>query len=268
MTVNVTWRPALAAVLATALLLGGCSTTDKDVSPQTTADRLYREARDDIDSGSYERAVKSLERVEGLAAGSLLAQQALLDLAFANWKMNERTAAITAVDRFLKLNPSSPAVDYALYLKGMVNFAENLGLVSKLFGQQLSERDQRAARDSYQAFRQLTDQFPNSRYTPDAQQRMTFIVHLLADNEVHVARYYFRRGAYVAAVSRAQQAVSEFPESPASEEALVILAQSYDKLGMTQLRDDTDRVLRKNYPDSRFLKQGLNASGRPWWKLF
>lgn len=257
-----------AAALAALQLVAGCGSTPKDDGPNATAERLYKEARDDLDSGSYDKAVKSLERVEGLAAGTLLAQQALLDMAYANYRGGERAQAITTVDRFIKLNPSSPALDYALYLKGVINFNDNLGLLGSTFGQDLSERDQRASRDAWQAFKQLVDQFPNSRYTPDARQRMAFIVNSLANYEVHVARYYFRRGAYVAAAGRAQQAVSEFQQSPAAEEALYIMVQSYDKLNLPALRDDADRVLRANFPNSTFLRQGFAAREKPWWKIW
>ncbi len=266
MTVSTGWRAALGATLVVLLMLGGCGSKPRDESPSGTAERLYKEARDDMDAGSYERAIKSLERVEGLAAGSLLAQQALLDLAYLNWRTGEKASALTTVERFIKLNPSSPALDYAYYLRGVINFNDNLGLLGSLTGQDLSERDQRAARDAYQAFKQLVDQFPASRYAPDARTRMNYIVNSLASYEVHVARYYFRRGAYVAAANRAQQAVTEFQQSPAVEEALFLLVQSYDKLALTDLRDAADRVLRTNFPNSAYLTQGLAARNKPWWK--
>jgi outer membrane protein assembly factor BamD len=263
---------SVVAMLMVALLLVACSTTPKDEAPLSNAERLYKEAKEDIDSGSYERGIKSLERIEGLAAGTLLAQQALLDLAYANWRSGERAAASTAVDRFIKLNPSSPALDYALYLRGVINFNDNLGLLGAVFNQELSERDQRASRDAYQAFKQLSDQFPNSRYTPDAKQRMAFIVNSLATYEAHVARYYYRRGAYVAAASRAQAAVTEYQQAPAVEEALFIMMQSYDKLALPVLRDDAERVLRKNFPKSKYLgaylADGSAARDKPWWKIW
>ena len=256
------------ATLAVLSLLAGCSTPPRDETPNATADRLYKEAREDMDAGSYERAIKSLERVEGLAAGSLLAQQALLDLAYLNWRTGEKATALTTIERFIKLNPSSPALDYAYYLRGTINFNDNLGLLGTLGGQDLSERDQRAARDAFQAFKLLVEQFPTSRYASDARARMNYIVNSLASYEVHVARYYFRRGAYVAAANRAQQAVSEFQQSPAIEEALYILTQSYDKLQLTGLRDDADRVLRSNYPNSAYLTEGLSAREKRWWKFW
>lgn len=267
MTVFSMWRFAVWALLAVAMQLGGCGSTSKDLT-KNNAEQLYKDAKEDMDSGSYDRALKTLERVEGLAAGTVLAQQALLDMAYLNWRTGERTTAITTVDRFIKLNPSSPALDYALYLKGLINFNDNLGLLGNAFGQNLSERDQRASRDAYQAFKQLVDQFPKSRYSADARQRMNFIVNSLASYEVHVARYYLRRGAYVAAAARAQQAVTEYQQSPAAEEALYILVASYDKLDLPVLRDDAARVLRLNYPNSPYLGESVVQRDKPWWKIW
>ena len=190
---------------------------------------------------------------EGRAAGTPLGQQATLERAYLNYKTGEKATALSILERFLKLHPTSPAFDYALYLQGVVNFNDNLGLFSSIARQDLSERDQQASKDSFQSFKQLVDQFPQSKYTPDAQARMRYIVNSLASYEVHVARYYYRRGAYVAAANRAQQTVQEFQQSPATEEALHLMVMSYDKLGLVQLRDDAGRVLRQNYPNSEFI---------------
>jgi outer membrane protein assembly factor BamD len=168
----------------------------------------------------------------------------------------------------MKLHPASPAIDYALYLKGIVNFNDNLGAFAFLSRQDLSERDQKAAKESFDAFKELVTRFPESRYTPDARARMTYIVNSLAAYEVHVARYYFSRGAYVAAINRAQSAVSDYQDVPAVEEALFILLRSYDSLGMTQLRDDTRRVMEKTYPKSEFLTRGFKSTQDPWWKFW
>ncbi len=229
---------------------------------------MYADAKEDLESGSYERAIKALERVEGLAAGTLLSQQAQVDLAWAYWKSGEKAQALSTIERFIKLNPSSPGLDYAMYLRGIINDNDQLGLLGRLGGQDPSERDQRAARDAWQSFKQLVDQFPTSPYAPDARARMDFIVNSLASYEVHVASYYLRRGAYLAAANRAQQVLTEFQGSPATEEALYIMVQAYDRLDLAQLRDDADRVLRRNFPDSRFLTEGLASRERPWWKLF
>ncbi len=250
-------------------MLAACASDSKDEFAGRTAEKLYAEARDELNSGSYERAIKALERVEGLGAGTLLAQQSQLDLAYAHWKANDRAQALATIDRFIKYNPSSPALDYALYLRGVINFNDNVGLLGSLSRQDLSERDQRASRDAWQAFKQLVDQFPTSRYAADARQRMDYIVNSLAAYEVHVARYYYNRGAYVAAANRAQQAVIDYPQSPAVEEALHIMVQSYTKLDLPELRDDAERVLRTNYPESRFIPGARSqAEARPWWRFW
>ena len=269
MNVSTLWRSAALIVLTLAALqLAGCGTDPKDEFAGKPADKLYRDAKEELESGGYERAIKGLERVEGLAAGTLLAQQAQLDLAYAYWKSGERAQASTTIERFIKLNPSSPALDYAMYLRGVVNFNDNLGLFGGFAGQDIAERDQRASRDAYLAFKQLVDQFPDSSYTPDARLRMDYIVSSLAAYEVHVARYYFRRGAYVASANRAKQAIAEFEQSRSTEEALFILSQSYAKLELDTLRDATDRVLRQNFPDSRFLAADGGTRDRAWWQIW
>lgn len=168
----------------------------------------------------------------------------------------------------MKLHPVSPAMDYAIYLKGLINFNDDMGLFARFARQDLSERDQKASKESFEAFKELTDRFPDSRYAPDARARMNYIVNSLAQYEVHVARYYYKRGAYLAAVNRAQLAVADYREVPAVEEALYILYKSYEAMGMQQLRDDTKRVLEKNFPQSEFLTKGGRTIENPWWKVW
>ncbi|RYF35641.1 MAG: outer membrane protein assembly factor BamD [Comamonadaceae bacterium] len=259
--------PAIAAVLL-AGGLAGCSSTTEDKTAGWSPNRIYAEAKDELGSGAYDKAVPLFEKLEGRAAGTPLAQQAQIDKAYSQYKAGEKAQAVATLDRFIKLHPSSPAIDYALYLKGVTNFNDNLGLFSFISRQDLSERDQKAAKDSFEAFRELTTRFPESRYTPDARQRMTYIVNSLAQYEVHVARYYYSRGAYVAAINRAQIAVADYRDVPALEEALYIMMMSYDKLGMAQLRDDTRRVIDQNYPKSAYLSDGFKANTDPWWKVW
>ena len=262
---NPLFRAGLAALAALAVLAGCGSTPNPDGD---SPEKLYAQAKDDLNNGSYDKAIKTLERVEGRAAGTLLAQQALLDMGYANWRSGERVQAVSTLDRFIKLYPSSPAMDYALYLKGAVNFNDNLGVLSSLSRQNLSERDQQASKDAYQAFKQLIEQYPNSRYAADARLRMDYIVNSLAEYELHVARYYYRRGAYLAAANRAQQAVRDYPQTPTSEEALYIMAVAYDHLGLQALRDDADRVLKTNFPSSRYVRDGVRLPERAWWQFW
>ncbi len=256
-------------VLCAALVLAACGSSDK-IDPNSTkaVETLYAEGKDELASGGYERAIRIFERIEGRAAGTLLAQQASLDLAYAQHRSGDRAAALVTLDRFIKLNPSSPALDYALYLRGVANFNDKLGILSALSRQDLSERDQQASRDAYQSFRQVSEQFPQSRYAADARLRMDYIVNALAEYELHVSRYYFRRGAYVASANRAQQVLLEFPQSPATEEALHLMATSYQQLGLDSLRDDAQRVLEKNFPQSRFLGGTDARSQKSWWQFW
>lgn len=256
--------------MAMALVLAACSSAPKDdPNSQASLEKLYAEAKDDLSSGSYDRAIKTLERIEGRAAGTVLAQQATLDLAWAQFKSGERAQAVTTLDRFIKLNPSSPALDYAIYMKGVVNFNDDLGLFGRITRQDINERDQQASRDALQAFRQLVEQFPQSKYAEDARVRIDYITNSLAAYEVHVARYYYNRGAYLAAANRAQQAINEFQRAPIAEDALNIMINSYDKLGLPELRDDARRVLKASFPNSEFLADGaLRKAKKPWWQVW
>jgi len=258
-----------AALICAALASAGCSSPPKE-DPNSTAavERLYADAKDDMANGSYDRAIKTLERIEGRAAGTLLAQQATLDLAYAQYRTGERAVALATLDRFIKLHPSSPALDYAIYLRGIVNFNDNLGILGSFAQQDLAERDQQASRDAYQAFKQLVTQFPQSRYADDGRARMDYIVNALADYELHVARYYLRRGAYLAAANRAQQVILEYPQTPANEEALYIMQVGYERLGLEQLRADAERVLKQNFPNSRYSTEGVRQAKRAWWQLW
>ena len=257
--------PVLALAAA---MLAACSSTPDDATAAWSPNKIYAQARDEVAAGSYDKAIPLFEKLEGRAAGTPLAQQAQLEKAYAHFKAGDQAQAIAALDRFMKLHPASPALDYALYLKGLVNFNDELGPFSFLARQDLSERDQKAAKESFEAFKELVARFPDSRYTPDAKARMTYIVNSLAQYEVHVARYYFQRGAYVAAISRAQNALTDYQGVPALEEALFILVRSYDALGLEQLRDDTKRVLATNYPNSEYLTRGFRSAQGPWWRIW
>jgi outer membrane protein assembly factor BamD len=261
--------------LVVAGLLPGCSSKPVDPTASWSPTKIYSEAKDEMDAGQFDKAVDLLEKLEGRAAGTPLAQQAQLDKAYAHYKAGEQAQGLAAIDRFIKLHPASPALDYALYLRGLINFNENLGLFGTLAQQDLSERDQKAAKESFESMRELVTRFPDSRYAPDARQRMTHIVNSLAMYEVHVARYYFNRGAHLAAVNRAQAAIADYPNAPALEEALAILVKSYDALGMTTLRDDALRVMKTSFPRSALLAgskaqpaQPAESSKSPWWKLW
>ena len=259
---------SLAFILA--LLLGGCGLLPelKDETAGWSAQRLYSEAKDAMAESDYARAVKYFEKLEARYPFGRYAQQAQLESAYAYYRENDPASAVAACDRFIKLHPNHPNVDYAYYLKGIVNFYEDQNLLARFADQDPTERDPRAARDSFLAFKDLATRFPDSKYTPDALARMNYLVNALASHEVHVARYYMRRGAYLAAANRAQFAVKTYPEAPAVEEALFIMVQAYGAMGMKDLRADAERVLAKNFPQSSALSGNFVRNEKSWWQIW
>jgi len=189
---------------------------------------------------------------------------AQIETAYAYWKDGEVAQALAACERFIKLHPDHPNVDYAYYLKGRINFNEDLGLTGYLAEKDMTERDPQAAREAFDAFRELVSRFPQSQYAADARARMNYLVNALASAEVNVAEYYLRRGAYVAAVNRAQFALINYPEAPAIERALKVLVKAYDEMGLADLRDDARRTLDKNFPEP----EAKVRQSKAWWKLW
>ena len=264
---------ALAVIFAITVaplpLLSGCSSTPEQADETTgwSAQKLYEEARGAMNDGAWDKAIKLFEKLESRFPYGRYAQQAQLEVAYANYRQSEPAAALAACDRFIRLHPNHPNVDYAYYLKGLINFNEDLGLFGYVSQQDVTERDPKSARESFEAFKELVAKFPDSKYAPDAASRMKYLINALAAHEVHVARYYLKRGAYIAAVNRGQDVLKTYSGAPATEEALLIVIQGYDALGMKDLRDDSERVMRRNFPNSPLLAAGLERP-LPWWKLW
>lgn len=242
----------------------GAKKTEKEV---VTVETLYRDAREELDTGNYNNAIKQFEELAARYPYGRYAQQAQLEIAYANYKNRDPVVALAAIDRFLKQYPTHLAADYAYYLKGLIHFIDDRTLFAAIAQQDMSERDPKAARESFNAFRELVSRYPKSRYADDARDRMAYLVTALADNELHVARYYMKRGAYLAAANRAKTVLESYPASDRSEPALVILIAAYDQLGQVELRDDARRVFQKNYPGSTLSAEMLQTE-RPWWKLW
>jgi outer membrane protein assembly factor BamD len=251
-----------------AALLAGCATDLQDETVGWSAQRLYGEAKDAIANKDWPRAVRYLEKLEARYPYGRFAQQAQLEIAYVHWKDNERALGIAAVDRFIKMYPNHANVDYAWYLKGLINFNDQYSMFSWLTSPDMSDRDPKSTRESFAAFKEVVTRYPDSKYAADATLRMRYLVNALAAHEVHVARYYMKRGAYLAAANRAQFAIRHYAQSPATEEAVFVLVLAYDRLGMSDLRDAADRVMRTNFPDSRYLKAGAGRKDVPWWRLW
>jgi outer membrane protein assembly factor BamD len=212
------------------------------------------------------KAAKYLEKLEARFPYGRFAQQAQLELGYVYWKaMNPAPPWLPAT----ALSSCTRATRRRLRLlpEGADQLQRRPRPDRLHQSQDPTERDPKAARESFEAFKELVTRFPDSKYTPDATLRMNYLVNAMASLEVHVARYYAKRGAYVAAANRAQQAIKTYPQAPAIEEAMYILVTAYDKMGMTDLRDDADRVMKKNFPNSRFYKDGLERK-TAWWKLW
>jgi outer membrane protein assembly factor BamD len=263
---------ALAGALL-ALTLGGCSWFgggDKgDPKKEWTAAEYYNAAKEEFDNKSWDPAIKLYEQLEAKFPYGRFAQQAQLEVAYAYFKQNDSASAITALDKFMKLHPNHQNVDYAIYLKGLVNFKEDLGPLARIWAQDLADRDPKAARESFESFKDLVTRFPESRYALDSRERMAYLVEALARHEIHVARYYLARGAHLAAVNRAQDAITRFPNSPTHREALDIMVDAYDRMGMTELSTDTKKVIARNYPsDPNARRESGRTPSGSWWKFW
>ncbi|MBC7416158.1 MAG: outer membrane protein assembly factor BamD [Herminiimonas sp.] len=255
--------------VAFALLVSACGLLpDKtDETANWSATKLYAEARDELAAGGYDKAIGYYEKLESRYPFGTYAQQAQMEIAYAHYKQADQPLALAAVERFIKLHPNHPNVDYMYYLRGLINFNDRLSPFDFLVPQDPSERDPKAAREAFDSFKQLVDRYPNSVYAKDSLARMKYLVNALAQHDVYVARYYFRRGAYLASVNRAQGVVRDYTDAPAIEEALFIMVRCYDVLGLPELRKDAERVLDKNYPNSRF-SNGSGGVTKAWWRFW
>ncbi len=233
------------------LLFSGCSYFEEkeDETLKWDAERLYSEAKDSLESGYWSEAVSHYEKLESRYPFGVYGQQSVLDLAYAYYKDDQPDQAISACNRFIKLFPLNAHVDYAYYLRALVNFDRGKGLTQRFLPIDTSQRDQASVQRAFDDFFELTKTFPDSQYVPDAQQRMVYLRNVLAEHEVNVASYYMRRGAYLAAANRARHVVEQYERTPAVPQALAVMAKSYKVMEMDDLSRDAIRVLRLNYPN-------------------
>ena len=260
------------ASIALAIALGGCGLFgDKaDVKKDWQAADYYQAAKTEFDNHNWDAAIKLYEALEAKFPFGRFAQQAQIEVAYAYYKQGETASATSALEKFIKLHPNHQNMDYVLYLKALVNFREDLGPLTRVVSQDLADRDPKSARESFESFKELVTRYPESRYADDARKRMAYLVEALARHEVHVARYYLARGAYLASVNRAQDAITRYPASAGlHREALDIMVEAYDRMGMTDLRDDTRKVIARNFPEDpkAHKPSGRTASGS-WWKFW
>ncbi len=259
--------PLLAALLVSACSLwpfGGADEVKKDKDLPVV--KMYNDAKEELQSGNYEKAVKLYEQLEARYPYGPLAQQADLEMAYAQYKQGESANAISTADRFIKAHPNHVNIDYAYYVKGLANFKDDFGYFSSISNQDLSERDIKAAREAFDTFKELITRYPLSRYAEDSGKRMVYLQNNLASHEVHVADYYFRRGAWLAAANRAQVVVKDFPRAPAAEKALYLMVRSYRSMQLPELEADALQTMQKNFPNSAYLGDARAPSA--WWEFW
>ena len=246
-------RPAemlrLTFVLAVIIVAAGCAGNDEERTPITDLTDAYEEAKSAIDRQNYRKGIQIFEAIQARFPFSDLSRQIQLELMYAYYRSGENEQAVEAADTFMRENPIHQRVDYALYIKGLAYFEDEAGFLERRFKKDVTERPPEEVAEAYSTLRRLVDRYPASEYAPDAEQRMVFLKNRLAAYENHVADYYLRRGAYVAALNRAKGSLEEYNGAPGNAKSLKIMAEAYDGLGMTDLAADTRRVLDLNFPN-------------------
>lgn len=237
-------------------LLAGCASLQEDPTKGWSAQRLYTEAKSALANKEYNTAIQYYEKLEARYPYGPYAEQATLETGYAYYKSDEMASAIASANRFIRTYPTHPHVDYAYYLKGLASFDEDRSSLEKIFGHgDPSNRDPKALRDAYDAFKEVVQRYPNSKYADDSRKRLVYLTNAMAMSDIHAARYYYSRSAYVAVVNRTKNVIENYQRTPAVEDALGLQALAYRQMGMTQLMNDTTRVLQENFPESHYLAE-------------
>ncbi len=254
-------------VPALVLLLTACGASRIDATETLPVDELYAEAKQSLQASNYERSARYYKRLIARFPFGRYTEQSELELAFAQYKGNSPEEALSTINRFIRTYPTHPHIDYAYFLRGLVNFNREFGLLERYIAQDETRRDLANARQSFQDFGELIQRFPNSRYADDARQRMLHLRNGLAQAELNVAAYYLRREAYVGAQLRAKFLLETYPQTPQTGDALAIMTESYRQLGEEKLADDALAVLRLNFPQHPYLDGGWPAKRSLFWQL-
>ena len=239
-------------MLALLISIAGCR-KDTEFLEETSAEEIYNKANSSLNAKSWGRAIGAYKALQTRYPFGRYTEQSMLDLSYAYFKAGEPENALSTLDRFIRTYPTHPNVDYAYYLKGLVNFEQNLGFLERMMPKRVRDRDQSMAANSFMDFSELIRRFPDSRYVPDARQRMIFLRNNLAAYEITVADYYLRREAYVAAANRARYALETYPNTPQNSEALIVLHKAYTALELPDLAEGSMTVLALNYPDNYYV---------------
>lgn len=253
-------------ILLSPVLFLGCASLEEDPTINWSAEELYTNAKGRLDDKFYDQSVELYKNLDLRYPYGPFAEQGKIDIAYAYWKMNNSASALMACDRFIREHPDHENVDYVMYLKALVHFNDDKGLLGFFVSKNLAERDPGAAREAFDILRDLVKRFPDSRYAEDAQLRMAYLVNTLAEHEVSVANYYFRRGAFVASINRAQSVIENYPRAPAAREALEVLALSYERSGLVESKQKIEAIIDVNFPGLRQAK--TEDAERSWWEFW
>lgn len=256
----------LAAIAMSACALFGAP-TGLDETKGWSEQKLYATGQEKMQDKNYDKAIDYFQKLDTRYPHGVYATQAQLEIGYAYYKKREPILCVSSMDRFIKLHPNHQALDYAFYMKGLATFNER-GAMEKITKQDITDRDPKTLRVSFNTFKELTERFPNSRYYKDAVQRMSFLVNALAEHEMHVARYYMNRKAYVAALNRTKYVIETYPGSTSVENALMTMVSAYDLMEMDDLKADTLRVLKTNYPENPLITGKIQQEERVWWKFW
>lgn len=250
-------------MIAVLVAAAGCASGRDSVNPEDDARKIFDKGQRALNLGNYGTAISQYEYLQAVYPFSEYAKQAQIDLMYAYYRNREPDAAIEAADQFLLENPTHPRIDYAHYVKGLVYFERKRGPLERFFRVDLAKRPPDRLVDSYRSFATVANDFPESAYAEDARQRMVYLRNRLAEYEIHVANYYMRRGAYVAAANRSKYVLENFQQTPSVVPALQIMVAAYRLLELEDLAEDSMRVLRENYPDQAFAygERGTQVEG-------
>jgi outer membrane protein assembly factor BamD len=266
------------------ILLSSCASVDEDKTKDWTEEQLYYAGKSDMDGKFYDRAILTYEKLNIRYPFGIYSLQAKIDIAYVYWKKGDEVKALAACERFLREHPDHLNVDYVYYLKALIFFNDDPGLKGLVSNKDLTVLDPDRIKEAFFTLKDLVTRFPGSKYAPDSISRMRYLMNVLALHELNIADHYYRVGAYVGAVNRAKFILSEYPESAHTLEALVMMSNSYEKLGLQALKDSTDEIIAINFPSElegataeadqawfdRFFSGGSDEEGRklPWWKFW
>jgi outer membrane protein assembly factor BamD len=260
------------AMLVLFVVLAGCSLFHRggkkgDPMDTMTVEQLYRQGVDGLEAGNNDLATRAFQRLTARFPFGPYTEQAQLNLAYAQYRADKPDDAYSTINRFIKTYPTHRHVDYAYYLRGLINFNRSGGFLERYVGQDMTKRDQANLRQSFDDFGALLSRYPQSIYAGDARQRMVHLRNMMAQADLNIALFYLKREAYVAASNRAKALIETYPQTPQAGDALAVMVRSYHKLGQDKLADDAERVLKLNYPDHASLHGDWPSYRSNWWKL-